>query len=186
MINLQTFLTNIVAAGLFKTLTEKQQDSITAILNECVKQGCIVNQMAYIFATAYHECYNPRTPETRLTPMVEFGGEKYLKAQRYYPYYGRGFSQLTWDYNYKKEGERLGLDLLKHPELILDINIAANSHVYCMMNGRYTSRKLLQYVNATSTDYVNARRVVNGTDKAVLISGYAMKFESALLMAAEK
>jgi hypothetical protein len=163
------------------TFTQKQVDSITAILDECIKHEVTDNrQIAYIFATAYHECYNPRTPETRLTPIEEFGGLGYLIRKAYYPYYGRGFSQLTWEQNYRKEGERLGLNLLHKPDLMLDIKTAANSHVYCMKFGRYTGKKLSNYIMGDKCDFINARRIVNGTDKAEVISGYAIKFLAAL------
>jgi hypothetical protein len=40
-------------------------------------------------------------------------------------YHGRGYVQLTHDYNYKKYGDRLGIDLLNNPELALDGDVAA-------------------------------------------------------------
>lgn len=41
-------------------------------------------------------------------------------------YHGRGYTQLTHDYNYKHFGQKLGVDLLKDPDLILrDPNISA-------------------------------------------------------------
>lgn len=175
------FFTKIKDAGLFKTILKEQQSSIEAIFSECQKQGVTdFRQIAYILATAYHECYNPRTPETRLTPMKEFGGEAYLKGKKYYPFYGRGFSQLTWETNYKKESKRLGIDLIKNPDQMLITSIAANSHVYCMKNGVYTGKKLSDYINDQKTDFINARRIINGTDRAELIAGYASKFLQAL------
>lgn len=180
MIDKPYFYQRIREVGLFDKLVQAQVESLDAVLNECDKQGLTLKQCAYVFATAYHECYNPKTPETRLTPIVEFGGEKYLKSKKYYPYYGRGLSQITWDYNYRKEAKRLNLDLMNHPELILNIPTAANSHVYCMANGIYTGKKLSDYINDKKTDYVNARRIVNGTDQAAKIAGYAEKFENCL------
>ena len=181
MVNKAIFFGKI-KTNLFKDgLTQKQVDSINAIISECERQGVDnLSQVAYILATAYHECYNPRHPETRLTPIVEFGGEVYLKSKKYYPYYGRGFSQLTWHDNYQKESKRLGIDLLNNPELILDIPTAANSHVYCMAHGIYTGKKLSNYINDTGIDFISARKIVNGKDKAELISGYANSFYSCL------
>ena len=166
---------------LFDKMTQGQVDSIDAILSECEKQGIDdVRQIAYILATPYHECYNPKKPETRITPIKEYGGEAYLKSKKYYPYFGRGFSGLTWLDNYKKEGKRLNLDLVNNPDLILDIPIAANSHVYCMSNGSYTGKKLSDYINDKKCDFLNARRIINGTDKAEQIAGYAQKFLTCL------
>lgn len=182
MINREAFFDKI-RTTLFKgSLTQYQVDSVEAILNETESQQVTdKRQVAYIFATAYHECYNPRTPETRLTPIVEFGGEKYLKSKKYYPFIGRGFSGLTWESNYRKESERLGIDLVNNPQLILDTNIAANSHVYCMVHGRYTGKKLSDYINSTKCDFKGARKIINGVDKAALIAGYAQSFLAAMV-----
>src|SRR5689334_23038261 len=127
MIDKVKFYSELRVKGLFQNLSQLQVNTIDAIFSEIEKQEITDNrQMAYIFATAYWEAHNPKKPELRLTPMKEFGGETYLKSKKYYPYYGRGLSQITWDYNYKKEGQRLSLDLLTNPDLILDIPIAAN------------------------------------------------------------
>lgn len=174
------FYQRIREVKLFDQLTNKQVQTIDAVINEAEKQGITIPQLAYVLATAYHEAYNPKKPDLRLTPLKEFGGEQYLQGKKYYPYYGRGLSQLTWDYNYKKEGKRLNLDLLNNPDLILDIPLAANSHVYCMKNGNYTGKKLSDYINDTKKDYAGARKIVNGTDKKDLIAGYAQSFETCL------
>jgi len=167
--------------GLFTSFTQAQVDSINAILAECANQQVTdKRQIAYIMATAYWECHNPKHPELRLTPMREFGGETYLKGKKYYPYFGRGFSQLTWDYNYAKEQKRLGIPLLTNPDLILDVKTAANSHVYCMVKGIYTGRKLSDYINDTKCDYLGARKIINGNNKAAEIMAIAQKFESAI------
>lgn len=177
MINRPEFYARLRTTELFKTLTQLQVDSIDALLSEVEAQGVTdMRQVAYIMATAYHECHRPSKPELRMTPMKEFGGETYLRGKKYYPYYGRGFSQLTWDYNYRKEGRRLGLDLLGNPDLILNIPVAANSHVYCMIHGRYTGKKLADYITPVKADFINARRIINGTDRAELVAGYAEKF----------
>lgn len=163
--------------NLFHSFTDLQVSSINYILDECDSQGVVMpEQIAYLMSTSYHECYNPKTPSTRLTPMKEFGGELYLRKKKYYPYYGRGFSQLTWEENYKKESKRLGVDLVGNPDLILEPKLAANSHVYCLMNGVYAGKKISDYINSKKVDYINARRCVNGLDKANLIAGYAEKF----------
>ena len=181
MVNKVEFYKAIRDKGLFKTLTDTQVKSIDAIIFECEKQGVEdMRQVAYIMATAYWEAHNPRKPELRMTPMKEFGGEAYLKGKKYYPYFGRGFSQLTWDYNYKKEAKRLGLDLMNNPDLILDIPVAANSHVYNMVTGGYTGKKLSDYINTVKCDFEGARRIINGVDKKAEIAAIAQKFLACL------
>ncbi len=175
------FYQQIRDKGLFTTLTQKQVDTIDAVLNEIEKQGVTdMRQAAYIFATGFWEAHNPKKPNERFTPMKEFGGEVYLKSKLYYPYFGRGLSQLTWNYNYKKEGKRLGIDLLNNPDLILDIPIAANSHVHNMITGGYTGKKLSDYINDKKCDFKGARRIINGQDKANEIAAIAQKFLTCL------
>ena len=40
--------------------------------------------------------------------LSEDAAEAYRKSQPYYPYYGAGYIQLTWDYNYKAFSEYIG------------------------------------------------------------------------------
>lgn len=181
MINRETFFTKLKDLKLFTSFTQTQVDTINAVLDEIEKQGVTdIRQAAYIFATGYWEAYNPKKPDSRFTPIREFGGETYLKGKKYYPYVGMGLSQLTWDFNYKKESKRLGIDLINHPELILQIPTAANSHVFCMANGVYTGKKLSDYINPNKCDFEGARKIVNGQDKAKEIAAIAQKFLSAL------
>lgn len=181
MIDKVNFYQKIRSVGLFGVLTQKQVDTIEAVLAKCEAQNVTdIRQIAYIFATGYWEAHNPNKPEQRFTPIREFGGETYLKSKKYYPYVGMGLSQLTWESNYKKEAERLNLDLLNHPELILEVPTAANSHVYCMKHGIYTGKKLSDYINAQKCDFEGARKIVNGTNKKKEIAAIAQKFLTCL------
>ena len=52
-----------------------------------------------------------------------------------------------------------------------------------MVEGWFTGKRLGDYLQgsfATLVQYQGARRIINGTDKAALIAGYAIQFESAL------
>src|SRR5207237_2552895 len=111
--------------------------------------------------------------------ISEYGG----KSTRYAPYYGRGFVQLTWSYNYKKAGDIIGVDLVSHPERALELPIATTILFDGMLQGWFTGKKLSNYITATSCDYVGARRIINGIDRATAIAGYARSFEAALLAA---
>src|SRR5690606_28566935 len=97
---------------------------------------------------------------------------------------GRGFVQITDRFNYRNAGLKMDVDLLSNPDRALDPVIAGMALVRGSMEGWYTGKKLGDYINASQTDYINARRVINGTDKAILIAGYADKFEQALARAA--
>jgi len=71
--------------------------------------------------------------------------------------------------------KNLGIDIYNNPDLVLDSEIAAKVMVYGMMNGSFTNSKLRDHINGTKKDFFNARRIVNGLDKAGLIRDYAVK-----------
>lgn len=139
-----------------------------------------------MLATTYHE-----TAAT-IQPIEEFGkGRKYdygrrLKMSRK-PYtdtnaifFGRGYVQLTWYENYAKAGRILGLDLLNKPELALNPDVATKILFIGMELGTFTGKRLSDYFNDTKEDWVNARRIINGIDKAQTIAEYAKKFHAAI------
>jgi len=162
-----------------KGYTPKQVSVIDALVSEANRQGIeFAAQLAYILATTYHECYNWNDTTSRMTQLIEMGGEAYLKAKKYYPFYGRGPNHLTWEENYRKEGKRIGLDLVKNPDLMLDVNIGSESSVYCMIHGSYRAgHTLAKYINPNKIDFKGARNIINaGGDKADLIAGYANEF----------
>jgi putative chitinase len=130
--------------------------------------------LAYMLATAHHE-----TAFT-MVPVTEYGSQAYLKGKKYWPYIGRGHVQLTWDYNYKKAGEKLGLDLLGDPTLALEPDISARIMFEGMALGWFTGKKLGDYFNAHTDDPINARRIINGTDRASTIAGYHRHFLAAI------
>lgn len=170
-------------------LSQKQVDGIEALL--AATAGLPDEVQAYLLATAKHE-----TADT-MQPITEYGGRKYFdkydtgklaKALGNTPeadgdgfkYRGRGYVQITGRANYSKAGDWLKVDLLGNPDLALQPTIAAQILVRGCCNGWFTGKKLSDYLPG---DYINARRVVNGTDKADLIAGYARGFEAALVAA---
>jgi hypothetical protein len=141
--------------------------------------------LAYMLATAFHE-----TART-MQPIREYGrgkGKKYgvKDPATGHVYYGRGYVQLTWKFNYQKAKDEIGPDFVADPDLALFPAYAAKILFDGCMAGWFTGKALATYINAERCDYANARRVVNGTDKAQLIAGYARTFERALAAAAPK
>ena len=163
-------------SGLFGTsLSQRQVDGLNTLLDAI--KGLPRSHQAYLLATAYHE-----TART-MQPIAEYGkgkGRPYGKPGIYgQAQYGRGYVQLTWDANYQKADERLGLRgaLLENFDLAMRPDIAAKILVRGGQEGWFTGKKLSDYLPG---DYVGARRIVNGTDKAEMIAGYARAFEAAL------
>ena len=143
-----------------------------AVAQEANHQGVTDrNQLCYIMATIQHE-----TAGT-YKPIAEYGG----KRARYAPYYGRGYVQLTWDYNYKKYSALLGRDFLSHPDQVMEPDVSLFIIVHGMMNGTFTGKKLNDFISGSHIDFYNARKIINGLDRARLIAGYAEQWQKTTL-----
>ena len=175
----------------FGSLSQEAVDNINLIVETCERYNLSYPQSAYLLATTYHE-----TGGT-MKPIKEYGGWKYLskydtgrlaKALGNTPqadgdgqkYAGKGFAMITGYSNYKFAGEQLGIDLINNPDLALEPKYAAEILVKGSINGWFTSKKLSDYINDKGKNYYQARRVINGLDKAQLIASYAVVFEKAL------
>lgn len=189
MIDKASFFTKIKANGLFKTLNQNQVDSFNALFDECEKQGVTdIRQIAYIFATVYHEVNKTMMPieeygkgkNRTYGHKVKYSGKPYVEPDKIY--YGRGHTQNTWYEIYEKltKVNPNGWDFLNKPELLLQLQPSIWATVYAMRTGLYTGKKLSWYIGGSECDFMNARRIINGTDKAEMIMGYANKFLAAL------
>ncbi len=180
------------------TLTTDEVDGCNAIL--AAGAGLPVTWVAYMLATAWHE-----TAST-MQPVNEYGGPAYF-FRRYdlaganpaiaralgntrpgdgVKFHGRGYVQLTGRANYERAERELGVDLIKYPDKALQPAIAAAIMRRGMSEGWFTNWRLSHYLPKRRewpavVDYVNARRIINGLDKAEHIAGYARQFEAALI-----
>lgn len=142
------------------------------------KYGLLRNQLAYVLATTEWETNRTFEPVREAYWLSESWRKKNL---RYYPWYGRGFVQLTWEANYVKAGKRLGVDLTTNPDKAMDPEIAAEILVVGMLEGWFTNKKLGDYITLQKSNFKEARRIVNGTDKAQEIADLAVKYDKELL-----
>jgi hypothetical protein len=178
----RTFLVEGVRTSLYKgKLRPGVQPGLNAIIDawERLAPAADLRWIAYSLATAYHE-----TAAT-FEPLREWGrgkGRKYGKPDPVngHVYYGRGYVQLTWRDNYLKMGKKLGFDFVSNPDKVMDPKIAAEILVRGMIDGDFTTRGLGRYILGKKCDYIGARYIINGKDKAELIAGYAVKFEKCL------
>jgi len=191
---------DILKQGLGK-LTQSQVSALNHIVSAIDADKSITYpQGAYILATTWHET------ATTMQPIAEYGKGKgrtygrwyknskdqvytfkdgsgttvYLQSDYPHLYYGRGYVQLTWYFNYENASKKIGVDFLNNPDLVMNKNHAVKIMVQGMKDGWFTGKKLSDYINQSKKDYVGARRIINGMDKASLIAGYAETFEKAL------
>ncbi len=147
-----------------------------------IREGCVFaglgmkEQIAYALATTDHETNHTFKP-VREAYWVR-NAEAWRKANlSYWPYYGRGYVQLTHDYNYKLYSGITGLDLLANPDAALRHDVSLFVLVQGMKIGGFTRKTLDQYISPGNVDYFNARRVINGLDKAKEIADLAQTYD---------
>ena len=163
------------------------------LIEVCRKHDLLHNQIAYVLATAYHETAHTMKPvrETlaatdaqaiaRLDRAFAAGQLKWVRSPYWRDgFFGRGYVQLTHFFNYMRAGRELGVPLWNEPERALEPELSAEITVRGMKEGWFTGKKLADYITASKTDYVGARYIVNGKDRAHDIAKLARQYEAAL------
>ncbi|MBD9478394.1 peptidoglycan-binding protein [Pseudoxanthomonas sp. PXM02] len=164
-----------------------REQTVRLIVRTCLEEGVTdERQIAYVLATAEHESQNFTSPEEssgrkQAAEIGYRGGERagYGSGEEYF---GRGYAHLTHWENYRDLGETLGRgnELLDNPSLAADPEVASRVLVVGMRDGHFTGRRLDDYVTADRTDYANARRIVNGTDRAADVAALARAWEPSV------
>lgn len=170
---------------LFGRLSAKQVSGHEDIIKELKARGVPLPEAAYVLATAYHETAKTMQPVKEGLNASDAWRKKNL---RYYPWYGRGHVQLTWEENYRKADQKLGLGgaLAANPDLALDPEISAQVLVLGSVQGWFSGDKkgrhtLARHIKTgTRAEYRQARRIINIMDKADLIAGHALIYKEAL------
>jgi len=169
-------------------LTQSQVDGFENILSAI--DGAPLSHQAYMLATAWHETAKTMQPVREAFNLSEAWRKKNL---RYWPWYGRGYVQTTWERNYARldaEAAAAGLtkpgEILANPDLAMRPDVAAFALRRGMEEGWYDAQgktmaqRLPMRGTATRAQYINARYLVNIQDKADDIEDYAQVFEKSL------
>ena len=177
-----------------------QVDGLLALLNliEGDPGWQDVRQVAYLLATIRWETGHTFRPIRERRAKPEQAKLRRLQDRYWHTgYYGRGLVQLTWEGNYSKASERLtGSEMflddrsllvvgpqtfLQQPDLLLQLEPSYWIAARGMREGWFTGRKLADYIRpGAETDYRNARRIINGLDRAEEIGVLAWEFERVL------
>jgi putative chitinase len=175
-----------------------------AILTACVRAGWPLPWTAYALATAYHETAHTMQPihemggAAYLTRMYDIKGNRPEKAKELgnltpgdgAKFGGRGYVQLTGRKNYERATAKLKalgilVDLTVDPDAAMRPDVAAAIMVSGMEEGWFTGRDLAddlprQAGLATLQQFVLSRDIINGKDRAELIAGYAVDWQTGL------
>lgn len=170
--NMEYFFERVKRAVFGGRLTARQVDGMNQILayRDAKWPKMPDAELAYLLATVVHET------AFEMQPIKERGGQKYLQSKPYWPFFGRGLVQITWERNYK-------LFKVSPPDKALEWPTALDIAFRGMILGMFTGKKLADYIGEGKCDYVAARRIINGTDRARLVAGYARAFQDALKQA---
>ena len=171
-----------------------QQAGLTAILDDWQTRtpDGDLRWLAYMLATAFHETARTMQPVREAFWLSEQWRKTHL---RYYPYYGRGYVQLTWSENYAKAGRSIGVNLEASPDLALQPANAASVMFFGMTEGWFRrdrqnrSYMLSRFFDHATDDPVGAREIVNGSewvkvnDRTELLAEVIAKYHAVFLSA---
>lgn len=175
-------------------------DVYNTFIEEAKRRRVGAQKLAYILATVKHETGGTFMPvrETfagsdeqairRLENAFSRGQLPWVKTRYWdkkangHSYFGRGYVQITHDYNYKRLGDLLGIDLLNNPHWALHPQTAMAILFEGMVRGLFTGRSLddVSEPATSAPNFVNDRVVVNGKDRAAKIASYANVYWEAL------
>lgn len=166
-------------------IAQSQVDGLEALLGFIENDAALTDlrHIAYLLATVKHECAD------KWHPIPEFAsGQQYEDRHdlgNIFPgdgprFKGRGYVQITGRANYRKFSNKLGVDLVGDPAMALEPAISYQIASLGMREGSFTGRDLNDFIHGDHCDYRNARRIINGLDKADRIKGHAEKFEAIL------
>lgn len=166
------------------------------IIHAAKRHGLLRNQLAYVLATTYHETAFRMEPvretladsdesaKARLERAWTKGQLPWVRKPYWRDnWFGRGYVQLTHEYNYVRATKEIGIDFVADPIRALEADHAVEILIRGMMGGWFHGKGLglAHYVDLKKSDYVGARRTVNGTDKARAIAEHARDYEDALI-----
>lgn len=194
----EAFFAHVRSSVFGGQISQQQVNGINAILDAWDRYGDgNLQRLAYVLATPNVETGGRYQPIYEIGPKAYFA--KYEPGTKLgkqlgntepgdgYKFRGAGLVQQTGRGNAIRTGAKLGLDLVNHPELMMDLATSARILVVGTMEGWFTGKGLDDFIDDVDEDdaadlaeFIQARRTVNGQDKAAVIGRDALRFEAAL------
>lgn len=172
----------VQAAETTQNPVNPDEQDVTKRLTKSFKDAGIYSPeaVAYALATVKHETAGSFKPvregyynDQKYGYEPGFTGKSMAKKLGYSGgdnYYGRGYVQLTHDYNYKKYGNEIGVkDLATNPDKALDPEVASK-----LVAAYFKDRGTADLAKAGK--FNEARSTVNPDGNAQLISDYAQEY----------
>lgn len=200
MIERRAFFDGVRGALYGGRLRGGQVEGLTALLDRFERGGGPGDRrfLAYMLATAHHETGGRMQPVRETFAATD--GAAIARLDRAYaqgrlpqvaePYWrrdphgtswlGRGLVQLTHRRNYRRMADLTGIDLVARPERAMEMAVSVEILLCGMLKGAFTGHKLADYFSGTRADWVGARRIINGRDRAERVAGYGRAFLAAL------
>jgi putative chitinase len=204
MIDRKAFFAGIRSGPFPGKLNAGQVAGITVILDAWERSGFTdLRDLAYMLATPIVET------DWTMQPIKERGGNAYYKRMydiegarpkkarelgNMHPgdgakFPGMGFVQSTGRGNARKLTKLVkeifgdAVNFEETPERLMEPKYAALALIVGLERGIFTGKKLADYLRSSPPNWKEARRTVNGLDRADEIAGYAKMFYADLVTA---
>ena len=200
MINRKIFFDAVRRSPFGGRLAQGQVAGMEAILDgwERTDAGSDIRWLAYMLATAFHETAATMQPvretlaptDAAAASRLESAWQRgrlgavktpYWRADAEGKYWlGRGLVQLTHKANYERMSRKTGIDLVADPARAMDTDVAVAILLAGMTGGLFTGKRLEDYFSAGRADWTNARRIINGLERAAQVAALGRGFQTAL------
>jgi hypothetical protein len=187
-------------------LSPDQVEGMGFILDKFDEDGKFhLDEKAYMLATTFHETAAHMKPvRETLAPTddeaIRILDKSFARGVMHWvtkPYWrkdsagrswlGRGYVQLTHKANYQAMTKILDVDLVADPTLAMTPDVAIRIMFEGMRRGVFTGHALHDYLDGVDEgaaedyrEFVNARKIINGTESADKIATAALTFKKAL------
>lgn len=199
-INRNFFFSHIRNVLFDGSLKQSQVGGLTAVLDKWEAESPAADDrwLAYMLGTAHHETGRTFQPVREtfassddaaigiLDKAFKAGKLPWVKSMYWRrdpdgkSWLGRGLVQITHKDNYAKLSNMVGTDLVADPSAAMRMPVALAIMFEGMKRGAFTAKKLADFFGPAKEDWRNARRIINGVERADLVASYAKQYYGAL------